>query len=160
MLQNLRNLITIGVAKLFYPQGGMQQVKVKIREGEMRDQLEHAQPYGFAHLPHADSETINLFPAGDKGFGLVICVHNRRYRMQLNDEGDVAIYDHEGQTVHLKRDGILLKSSKQVTVDSPNTHITGNVVIDKECTISGIAFTPHTHGGVDTGLGSTRPPNR
>lgn len=159
MLPNLRNLITTGIARLFYPDRELQEAKVAIRDGELRDDLEHVQPYGFAHLPHEGAETVNLFPGGDKGFGLVICAHDRRYRMKLSDAGDVAIYDHEGQTIHLTRDGILIKSDKTVTIDTPKTHITGDVVIDKECTISGIAFTPHTHGGVMSGPGNTKKPN-
>jgi phage baseplate assembly protein V len=145
MISNLRNLIAIGKAKLFKRGKTLQEVDLTIRQGEDRKDLEHALPYGFTHLPHIGADTLSVFPAGDKGFGLVISVYDRRYQLPLPNVGDVAIYDHEGQCVHLSREGIVFKSSKSVTIDAPKTHIKGDVIIDKECTISDIAFTPHIH---------------
>ena len=153
MLPNLRNLINIGIARLFYPTKPLQQVQVDIRDGETRDGLEHAQPYGFAHLPHPGAETVNLFPGGDKGFGIVIAVHDRRYRMQLTTTGDVAIYDHRGQSVHLSDSGIVVKSNKLVTLDAPTVKCTGDVEI------SGISFLQHVHPGIKLGDASTEPPS-
>lgn len=51
-----------------------------------------------------------------------------------------------------------------IKLDAPETEITGNVQIDGdvtvagEATIGGIAFTPHTHGNVQNGPGSTGGP--
>lgn len=137
MHHNLRNLITTGIARLFYPTQPLQQVQVDIRSGETRDGLEHAQPYGFAHLPHPGAETVNVFPGGDKGFGIVIAVHDRRYRMQLTATGDVAIYDHRGQSVHLTESGVIITSPTQVTVNSPKTAISGEIALNGTITLDG-----------------------
>jgi hypothetical protein len=45
-----------------------------------------------------------------------------------------------------------------VEVDAPTVHMTGDLVVDGEATIGGIAFTPHTHGGVQAGAAQTDPP--
>lgn len=153
MHRNLRNLITTGIARLFYPTQPLQQVQVDIRDGETRDGLEHAQPYGFAHLPHPGAETVNVFPGGDKGFGIVIAVHDRRYRMQLTETGDVALYDHRGQSVHLTESGITITSENPVTLNAPLVKCTGDVEI------SGISFLQHVHPGIAPGPASTAPPS-
>lgn len=138
MRQNLRNLIAIGIAKLFYPDRALQEVKVRIRQDEVRDGLEQALPYGFAHLPHEGAEALSVFPGGDKGFGLVISVYDRRYRMQLSAVGDVALYDHRGQYVHLSDAGVILKSDKVVKVDAPKTEISGTINLNGDVYINGV----------------------
>jgi phage baseplate assembly protein V len=140
MHHNLRNLINIGIARLFYPNKPLQQVQVDIRDGETRDGLEHAQPYGFAHFPHPGAETVNVFPGGDKGFGIVIAVHDRRYRMQLTATGDVAIYDHRGQSVHLSDAGVIVKSDKLVKVEAPKTEASGDITLTGTVNLNGDVF--------------------
>ncbi len=137
MRQNLRNLIAVGIAKLFYPERALQEVKVGIRQDEVRDGLEQALPYGFAHLPHEGAEALSVFPGGDKGFGLVISVYDRRFRMQLTHTGDVALYDHRGQYVHLSDDGVLVKSDKLVKVDAPKTEINGDITLSGTVNLNG-----------------------
>lgn len=137
MLPNLRNLIAIGVARLFYPSRELQEVQVDIRDNETRDGLEHALPYGFAHLPKAGAECVNVFPAGDKGFGLVISVYDRRYRLQLDKPGEVALYDDQGQTVHLTRDGIVIKG-KKLDINCAEVNMDGNINLDGVVKINGI----------------------
>ena len=141
MLPNLRNLIAIGVARLFYPDKPLQQVQVDIREGETRDGLEHVMPYGFAHLPLEGAEALSVFPGGDKGFGLVVSVYDRRYRFALDKPGEVALYDDLGQAVHLTRDGIIIKSDKLVTIDSPKVEMEGKINLNGVVKINGITQT-------------------
>ena len=151
-LNVLRNLIAIGITRLFYPERELQEVKVAIRDGEVRDGLVHVVPYGFAHLPHAGAEALSVFPGGDKGSGFVVSVYDRRYRLQLTETGEVALYDDIGQTVHLTRTGIVIRSEQKVTLDTPTVICTGDVEV------SGISFLKHLHGGIAVGSGKTKPP--
>lgn len=145
ILHRVRNMVGIGVTRLFYPKRALQEVQMDMRSGETRDELEHVMPYGFAHLPHTQSEGVAVFPGGDRGFGLVISVYDRRYRMKLEKAGEVALFDDLGQTVHLTRDGILIQSAQQLTIETPKTTITGDVDIKGECTIKGVKHSVHTH---------------
>lgn len=47
---------------------------------------------------------------------------------------------------------------EKVDVTAPVSHFHGNIIVDGEATISGIAFTPHTHSKVMEGGGSSGPP--
>lgn len=145
LLNKIRNLIGTGVVKLFYPDRELQEAQVKMQTGETRDELEHAMPYGFSHLPHTDSEAITLFPGGDRGFGIVINVHDRRYRFKLNQAGEVALYDDLGQSVHLTRNGIVLTSPQKITIDAPETHIPNTLTVGDDAVINGKSFNNHYH---------------
>lgn len=65
--------------------------------GEIRDDLEHVEPYGYTSEPHVDAETFSLFFDGDRSHGVVFCVADRRYRMKPLKAEEVAIYDDLGQ---------------------------------------------------------------
>lgn len=150
----MRNLVNYGKVSLTY-KGKPQKLQMPGKSGTTRDHVPHFLPYGFTVNPHKGAETLTVNLEGDAAQGLCIVVSDRRYHLQV-EQGEVAIYDDLKQKVHLTRDGIVIHSSKKLTIDVPDTLITGNVTIEKECTISGIAFTPHYH---DESIGSqTSPP--
>lgn len=156
---SLFDLIGTGIVRLFYPKRGLQEAQVEMEEGETRDELEHALPYGFAHLPRKGSEACVVFPNGDRSYGLVLSVYDREHRLKLNHEGDVAIYDDQGQVIHLTRSGIEITSSNPVTINAPETHINGALNVSGDANIGGKSFLNHTHGGVESGGASTHKPN-
>lgn len=121
------------------------------KSGTVRDQVHHAQPYGFtAHaLPGAEHVTLQL--GGDAASSLCIVVADRRYVMAVA-AGEVALHDDQGQTVHITRAGIVITSNKLVTLDTPLVKCTGDVEI------SGISFLSHVHGGILPGSASTDKP--
>lgn len=47
----------------------------------------------------------------------------------------------------------------EIEIDTPEATVTGNLTVDGEATIGGIAFTTHTHSGVQPGGGNSGPPN-
>lgn len=67
------------------------------------DDAEHVQPYGFRSRPFAGAQTV-VARLGALG-ALVAWIFDGRYKVAL-DEGEVAIFDDQGQKVHLKRAGI------------------------------------------------------
>ena len=156
---NIRNLIRTGILRLLYSKTELQELQIDMRSGETRDKLEHALMYGVAHYPHEGAEAITVFPDGDQGFGLVLSVYDRRYRLKLENPGEVALYDDQGQKLHLTREGIEIITSKKltltakettltsdkVTIDSPNTLFTGLVEIPEDAIIGGKSFNNHFH---------------
>lgn len=148
---NIRNIIRTGILRLLYSKTELQELQIDMLSGETRDKLEQALLYGFAHRPHAGAEAVTVFPDGDQGFGLVLSVYDRRYRLKLEEDGEVAIYDDIDQKVHLTRDGIVLSSPRQVKIDTPTSTFTGNVLIEKklfvndDANIAGKSFNTHYH---------------
>lgn len=159
----------------------MRQLQVRLLANEIRDDLEHVEPYGFTSEPKDDGkpEAFALFFDGDKSHGVVICVADRRYRITDLKPGEVAIYDDLGQYVFLKRTGIFINTPKDltatvqgtcsvtahgglnltaptVTINADTTNISGDLIVggkvDSPDVISnGIAFNSHGHTNVENG---------
>ena len=84
----------------------MRSVQVRLLADEVRDDLEHVEPYGFTSEPHPEAEAFVLFFDGDRSHGIVFTIADRRYRLKPLKTGEVAIFDDLGQKVHLTREGL------------------------------------------------------
>ena len=93
--------------------GGLQLVQISVLKDELEDNVERLQNYGFTSSPKTGSEAIVLFIGGNTDHGVVIAVDDSRYRLKLQD-GEVAVYDHNGSS-------IVMKSSGDVEVTSVGT---------------------------------------
>lgn len=98
----------------------MQSLQIKMRGDEAKENIEHFEPYGFTSKPHAGSEAITLFFNGDRSHGVAVVVADRRYRLQVLADGEVALHDDLGQKVHLKRDKILIETPLDFEVRAKN----------------------------------------
>ena len=124
--------------------GQPQKAQVEMGEGITRDHLHHIQPYGFSSRPKKDAEAITLAISGDESKLVAITLSDRRYTLAL-EEGEAALHDDQGQVVYLKREGILIKTSKKITLDAPESHFTGKVYIPDDAIIGGKSFNGHYH---------------
>lgn len=117
----------------------MQRLQVTVLSGEVRDQVERFQEYGFTSNPFAGAEGVMVSVGGNHDHGIVIAVDDRRYRLQGLSGGEVALYDDQGQKVHLTREGIvidgagkplMITNTPEVTLDTPVAHLTGSLQVD------------------------------
>ena len=85
-------------------------------ETEVQDEVENfAHSYGVtAHAP-ADSEAILARLGGTGDNQVVLATANRQTRPKLEAEGDVTVYDKDGQKIELKRAKIV------ITLNGSNT---------------------------------------
>lgn len=129
-------MIAYGKLLLSYP-GKPQQLQVEGNTGTVRDKVQHVQPYGLTvnPLPGAEAVTINM--GGDAAQSLCIVVADRRYVMEL-EQGEVALHDDQGQSVHLTRSGIIITSDKLVRIDSPSVEMSGKINLTGIVKINGI----------------------
>lgn len=103
-----------------------QSVQVAALDEELHDGVERFGEYGLASVPHAGAEAIVVFVGGLRSHGVVIAVEDRRYRLTGLQSGEVALYDDQGQVIHLKRDGILVTSPLKVEVEAPTVTVTAD----------------------------------
>ena len=141
----------------------LRELQVELQDDEVRDNLEHMEPYGFTSEPFLDEQTdaVIAFTDDSREHGLVICVADRRYRLKALKKGEVAMYDDLGRKIYLRREGILIDgaSSKidiktsttvninasasvnvttsNVSITSPETTISGHVTIKGGLNVSG-----------------------
>ncbi len=111
-------MIGRGVVRLINDSGGIQLLQITLLSGETRDNVERFQDYGFTSHPHPGAEHLAGFIGGNRAHGIVIKVDDRRYRLKALARGEVALYDDQGQKVHLKRNGIRVDSPHNIYLNT------------------------------------------
>lgn len=99
----IRNLLSRGVIRLVNSAAKCQLVQIEMLGGELKDNVEHLEPYGYTACPHKGAEHVAVFPDGDKSHGIVLVVADRRYRLRGLSHGEVALYTDEGDRIVLRR---------------------------------------------------------
>ncbi|EFO7598623.1 phage baseplate assembly protein [Escherichia coli] len=79
-----------------------------VNSGAPSGVIEHLEPYGFTARANSGAEAVVLFPDGDRSHAVVVTVSDRRYRLKGLQTGEVAVYDDQGQSVTLTREGIVV----------------------------------------------------
>lgn len=153
-MSSLSDFFARGVMTLADGAKKMRAVQVRLLADEIRDDLEHVEPYGFSSEPHPEAEAFTLFFDGDRSHGIVFTIADRRYRLKPLKTGEVAIFDDLGQKVHLTREGLevytpgwlhaTVDKDAEITVGGNVTaNVSGNVTEtvggDASVTVSGNA---------------------
>lgn len=120
--RRIKKLVARGTVKLINDALKFQELQIGLLAGETRSNVERIQQYGFTAHPLPGSEHLTLFLSGHRNHGITIAVDDRRYRVTGLVQGEVAIYDDQGQTIELKRDKILVTAPK-VVVLSDDVHL-------------------------------------
>lgn len=129
--RRIMNLVSRGVVKLVNSSIKMQSLQVTLLSGEVLDDIEHWEQYGFTAHPKKGAEALAVSLGGNRNHSIVISVANREYRLQGLDEGEVALYTDEGDSIILKRgNNIEINAGTQVTVNSPSLHCSGDINCD------------------------------
>lgn len=119
--RRIRQIVARGIVRLIQDDKDMQLLQVTIQRGEVHDDVERFQEYGFTSHPHKGAEAVVGCVKGDRGHPVVIAVDDRRYRMKALKQGEVALYDDLGNYVHLKRDGsVEVNATDEVHAIAPN----------------------------------------
>ena len=133
-LGRMRRMLTRVVLKLVDDGSKMQAHQVESYDGLVRDKVEHFQHYGFTSVPFPGAEGVGLSIGGSTNHMVVLNVDDRRYRMKGLEGGEVAIYDDQGQSVHLTREGIVVKGAglPMVFEDTPSITMKASAFIRLE----------------------------
>ncbi len=181
LAQRIGNMVSRGVVSAVSAALKMQGLQVKLLAGEVKDGLEHFEPYGYTSHPKSGAEAITMFIDGDRSHGVVIVVADRRYRLKGLAAGEVALYDDQGQKVHLTRSGIVvdgagkpiaIQNTPSVTMTTPqvtmtgNLKVNGNIVADGDISdhgnksMAGMRGTYNSHTHNDPQGGTVAAPNQ
>lgn len=152
-----------GVVRAVSDNGPRQQVQIELLKGELRDDLEHMQEYGFtSHALGGDAAVA--FLGGNREQGIVLVVDDRRYRIALNP-GEVAVYDDLGNRIELLREMVKVTAVQHLEVVAPTIKLIGDLEVVGNTTTTG-TFTnngvdissTHKHGGVQPGSANSGAP--
>lgn len=112
--RQLRQMITRGLVKLVDTDTLFTELQVVALDGEVLDQVELFEQYGLTSHPHDDAETILLSLNGKRSHTIAFMAGNRQYRLKGLAQGEIALYDDQGQKVHLTRTGIVINTSMDI----------------------------------------------
>ncbi|HHA1670051.1 TPA: phage baseplate assembly protein V [Enterobacter roggenkampii] len=107
-LASLQNMIARAVITSVDSAKKCQSLGLSLIAGEQKENVEHLEPYGFTSSARNGAEALAVFPSGDRSHGVVVVVADRRYRIKGLKQGEVAVYDDQGQSVTLTRGGIVV----------------------------------------------------
>lgn len=103
----------------------MQSIDFSLFFDEAKTQVERFQNYGLTSVPLPPSngkgaEHITLLLGSHRTHAVTIAVDDRRYRLQKMQNGEVALYDDQGQQVFLSRDRVIVHApaGKEVVVQT------------------------------------------
>lgn len=158
--------------------GPVQRLQVRLGQDEIRDGTPRLAEYGFTSNVPPETDVLSIFLTGERSRGIVVATNHQSSRLKSLAVGEVAIYDDQGQKVHITRAGITISGAglpvtitdtPQITLDSPLVYATGdmkvkNDIYDRDGTKNTLQhirdyYDTHTHGGVQTGSGSTGAPS-
>ena len=166
MKNGLANLFARGVVALGNSASKLQSLQLRLLAGEVKDNMEHLEPYGFTACPKEGAEALAAFMGGDRSHGVVIVVADRRFRIAGLKPGEVAIYTDEGDRIHFKRDRVIdietvtlnIKATDSVNFDTPLIKTTGRIESDGDQVAAGVSQVEHPHSDVQAGNGQSGPP--
>lgn len=172
ILQRLWNLVARGRLTGKDGSKAMRTIQTELFAQDIRDDVEHFEPYGFSSEPLLGAEPLTVSFSGNRDHTVAICVADRRYRIKGMKDGEVAIFDHLGRKVHITQGGIVVdgKSSpvtvttsstvsvkgSKITLDAPVVQVTGKMVVAGDVTGGNISLQSHIHTG-DSGGNTSAP---
>lgn len=150
-----------GIVTLVKAAGAVQLVQINALQGEQLQDAELFQHYGMTSNPPAGTMAIVLPIGGKTAHGIIIATEHGTYRLKNLAPGEMAIYDDQGQKVHITRAGIVIdgaglpvtvQNTPLVTLDTPQVHCTGALTVDDLLTYSnGLAGTGGTNANTISG---------
>lgn len=126
---------------------------------ESIDDIDFAQGYGIEVYPLPGSKAVTIFNAGDRSQGIAIMCSDRRHIHTLAP-GDVMLYDHRNQFVHLKESGIDMQAIGDINLSATrNIAITSQTLSHNGKNVGDTHNHPQNAGDHFGGGTNTNPPN-
>ncbi len=102
-------------------------IQVEGLKDDIHLQVEHFQNFGFSSRPHTGAEIIIVPLGGSHAHAVVVASADRNNPCPVELEpGEAAVYNSNGDYVHLRADGTTyIKTSTKTVVDSPEVHLAG-----------------------------------
>lgn len=130
LARRLGNMLSRGSIAAANAATKMQSLQVRLLAGEIKDDVEHFEPFGFTSCPLPGAEAIGLFFDGDRSHGVVVVVADRRYRIVGLQGGEAALHDAFGNKIHLHLDGTMqVVATTKVAIASPLVTMSGDLQV-------------------------------
>ena len=88
----IKNALSRAVVRFVENSYKTQRVQLEVFKGEIKDGVEHFEPYGFTSFPLVGAEAILAAIGASRGHGVALLVHDPRYRPRAGTAGDAAMF--------------------------------------------------------------------
>jgi hypothetical protein len=162
ILRPLQNKIALalgrGILKLVNNAENTQRIQMTAMAGETLNSMERFQEYGFESYPLVDAEVFAAFIAGNREKGVVLCIHDRRYRPKDLNIGDSAAYTYRDKTIthrihFVATTGEIFMLGTSLKLGALSTDVFRRLIDER----FKVLYDAHTHP--DPVAGNTGPPN-
>ncbi|HGO4162411.1 phage baseplate assembly protein V [Serratia ureilytica] len=168
LYRGLSNLLARAVVRGIDTAQKCQMIDIAVVANEPKNSVEHLEPYGFTSAAHAGAEAIAMFVGGDRSHGVILTVSDRRYRLKGLEDGEVALYSDEGDSVVLRRGNrievstahFVVNAKQKATFNTPLLEVPNGEISDKTSTVSKVREQYNVHDHNDTHGGVTGKPNQ
>lgn len=176
MTSRALNMLAKAVTRKILDTLGRQTAQVEVTKGELIDDMERMQDYGFTSNPPIDgTDAIVAFLGGSREQGVIIRMENRQFRLKNLAAGEVAMFDDLGNVIKLGRNSVDVVAVTKLTATAPIIEATASTSAKIQAGAASMTMTPttialvsvnlthngknigatHTHGGVTPGGGTS-----
>ena len=135
MIEKLKAMIGRCIIAAVSDSSKTQSLQIEAFSGDIHDDVERLQQFGFTGVPLAGAEGIVLFVAGNHDHPVVICAENRSVRVSGLKEGESAQYNSSGHKIVLYHDRceittprFLVNAESEAVINAPRIELNGEVV--------------------------------
>lgn len=147
MTSRALNMLAKAVTRKIIDTLGRQTAQVEVTKGELIDDMERMQDYGFtSNPPVSGTDAIVAFLGGSREQGVIIRMENRQFRLKSLETGEVAMFDDLGNVIKLGRESVDLIAITKATVSAPIIEATASTSAKIQVGASSITVTP---GAID-----------
>ena len=139
--RRIMSMFRLGVVTATSDTAQVQFLQVQAAGGDVRDTVANPCMWGIASRPHPGAQVLFVVPGGADRNAIVLASADNRYQFSLV-EGECALYDDLGQSIHITRTGIVINGGGlpiQIT-NTPTTSVSGDL---------------HASGAIIAGFGGT-----
>ena len=132
-------MLSRAVVRVVDDSRAVQELQLSLLRDELRAGVERLQEYGFTSVPLPGAWAFAACIGGNRDHPVVIATDDGRHRPRNLQPGEVALYDHSGQVVHLKADGqVRIQATAALVVDAPQSSFLGNVAVQGTVIAQGV----------------------
>lgn len=102
----------------------MQSHQAKGLSGELFEEIEYFQPYGFTSRPPVGSEAVGFPLGGDRGHLIITSASDRGVRKKDMEEAEVGLYTASGDFIYLKNGNIIETKTRESITNAENKAVT------------------------------------
>lgn len=186
LARKARLAVGLALIKRSYDAPGIQRLQLSLLKGEVREEVNRYQDYGFSSHARAGASAVAVAVGGSRNHLAILVADDARYRKRDLAEGEVAIYHWEGDYI-LFRNGreievvagarvrvtapeVIIAANTRVQLETPTVEMTGDLSVAGNVTVqgtvegsdvrtqSGISLGTHRHPGVMSGSAITGGP--